>query len=290
MNLDTFFTILFDDNESTCFSSNPKGTSVYGVDSISDVSRWALFFTINPLHPKMDLNPTETYHNPSKPRRADHNVVSYRNILVEMDSIPLDDQEEFIETIGLPYSTSVYSGGKSIHYIISLKTPLTSEIAYRKLVDRVYKALGGKQVVDTSCRNPSRLSRFPEAVRADKDNEVQILLETKTRVSLEDLETWLLSKGVLEVEEVPAYRQPTYTNMVQYGSNYVNSYTLYFITMGAPVGQRNSSLFKAACNLYNCGYTEDQIIDKLSIPSGLEEDEILRTINSAIKKVNKSNP
>lgn len=54
---------------------------------------------------------------------------------------------------------------------------------------------------------------------------------------------------------------------------------------GAPEGERNISLFKAACDLFKCGYNEDEIIDKLERPSGLDNQEVVRTIKSAIRKV-----
>ena len=125
MTISDFFYTLFDENEATCFSSSQTGTKVFDIDTKHEyASKWAVLFCINPLHPTQDLNPTEEYHSADKPRRCDKNVVAYRNILIEMDSIPVEDQAEFIEKTGLPYTTSVFSGGKSIHYIISLKTQL----------------------------------------------------------------------------------------------------------------------------------------------------------------------
>ena len=172
-----FFYTLFNEGEYTSFARHQRGTKVYDIDNTHEsVASWVVFFCINPLHGTKDLNPIEEYHTEDKPRRADANVVVYRNILIEMDSIPVEDQAEFIEKTGLPYTTSVFSGGKSIHYIISLETPIESEKAYRKLVERIHKALGGKSVVDVACKNPSRFSRFPNAQRPDKDNAVQTQL------------------------------------------------------------------------------------------------------------------
>jgi len=284
-----FFYTLFDENEHTCFSENQLGTKIYDIDSkCEEVHKWATFFSINPINPTTDMKPTESYHNVNKPRRADVNVIAYRNILIEMDSIPVEEQNDFIKGIGMPYTTAVFSGNKSIHYIISLVTPVADEKTYRKLVERVYKALGGKGIVDVSCKNPSRFSRLPNAYRADKD-KTQELLFVGERIENSTLDSWLNSRGAKEIEETPnsLNSKRTYSGSVNKNTP-MNGFTLNFIMCGAPEGERNSSLFKASCDLFKCGYTEDQIIERLEKPSGLDSNEVAATIKSAIRKVQNS--
>ena len=207
-----------------------------------------------------------------------------------MDSIPVEDQKEYIEKIGMPYTTAVFSGGKSIHYIISLETPITDEKAYRKLVERIHRACGGKTVVDVACKNPSRFSRFPNARRPDKGDTVQTLITINDRVLNDDLEHWLQSKGVMEVEEKPTYKvgnkeySGEYNNQIN-KNRAMSGFTLNFIMCGAPEGERNLSLFKAACDLFKCGYEFDEVVDRLEGPSGLDHQEVDRTIKSAQRKV-----
>jgi hypothetical protein len=204
MAISDLFFVLFDEGEHTCFSHTNTGTKVYNIDEDHEyAANWAAFYCINPLHPTKDLNPTEEYHNADRPRRCDKNVIVFRNILIEMDSIPVADQAEYIKSIGMPYTTAVFSGGKSNHYIISLETPISDEKAYRKLVERIHRACGGKTVVDVACKNPSRFSRFPNAKRIDKGDTIQTLIDVKQRIKNSDLEAWLLSKGVTEIEERP---------------------------------------------------------------------------------------
>ncbi len=291
-NSDFFFT-LFDENEHTSFARHQQGTKVYNIDEEHEkAANWAVLFCINPLHPTQDMKPTEDYHAADKPRRADVNVVKYRNILIEMDSIPVEDQKEFIEKIRMPFTTATYSGGKSVHYIISLETPIESEKAYRKLVERIHMACGGKTVVDVACKNPSRFSRFPNALRHDKDNKKQDLLIVNERVPNADLEAWLLSRGVKDEPEQSKTNRPVggYDNMYQPNNQInknraMNGFTLNFSMCGAPEGERNLSLFKAACDLFKCGYEEDEVIDRLEGPSGLGRDEVKRTVKSAQRKV-----
>lgn len=293
MNISDFFFTLFDEYEATSFARHQQDTKVFDVDTKhEEAGTWAVLYCINPLHATKDLNPTESYHSKDKPRRADANVVAYRNILVEMDSIPVEDQEEFITKAGLPYSTSVFSGGKSIHYIISLEAPVSDERVYRRLVERVHNALGGKSVVDVSCKNPSRLSRFPNGKRLDKDGVIQTLLSVKGRVPNQVLENWLQSRGIKETEDRPTHNNKTDKKQASGAYNTkidskrtMNGFTLNFIMCGAQKGERNISLFKAACDLFRCGYDKEQVQDRLEGPSGLDQQEVERTIKSAQRKV-----
>src|ERR1700678_1759888 len=173
-----FLVTLFDAEDCTCFSATPRGTDIfafsYGINNVN-----AAFFSINP----MDSSKT----------RADSSVIKYRNILVEFDKMPLNQQDRYVTEIKMPFSTAVFSGSKSVHYIISLEEPLADEQIYRSMVKRVYKAVG-EDKVDVSCKNPSRFSRMPGHIRLDTGKE-QELLTVKSRVPLSTLESWLESRG-----------------------------------------------------------------------------------------------
>ncbi len=132
--------VLFDPGEQICASSTPYGTSILNPMRQS-VPKECLFFSINPLHDD----------------RRDSNVTSFRNILVEMDKLSLIEQYAYIRG-KLPFTSCVYSGGKSLHFIISLQQPCPDEKTYRELVDRIYATV---PECDISCKNPSRFSRLP---------------------------------------------------------------------------------------------------------------------------------
>lgn len=180
-NLTDFLTLLFDREDYTCFTDSPTGTIVSYMPSGKD-----LFFSINPLNALTDLNPTLEYHNANRPRRADHNVTKYRNFLIELDSIPLEEQVEYV-TSKLPVTSIVYSGGKSYHFIISLVNPVPSKAEYDLIFKRIQKLL---PKIDKACKNPSRLSRLPFRVRPETKNE-QSLMALYDRISLETLEPLL---------------------------------------------------------------------------------------------------
>jgi hypothetical protein len=96
----------------------------------------------------------------------------------------------------MPYSTCVFSGGKSLHFIISLETPLESEEEYRCWWKAIFKIMGNRGAgLDKSTVNPSSFSRCPNAYREDKD-QIQHLLKVNARVKNEVMASWFKSHGV----------------------------------------------------------------------------------------------
>lgn len=275
--VEDFYKTVFDAGQSTCFALHAKGTTVYPVTTHD----WPEFFSINALHGTKDLDPTEDYHKPDRPRRADANVICYRSILIEFDKMPLDEQLILVKSIGLPYSTCTFSGSKSYHFLICLEEPLKTREEYDALVKRVYRAFP-EDTVDQANKNPSRLSRVPNNFRMEKHAK-QRLIEVNGRVSNSDLEAWLIGKGV-DVAEPKKIRE---TPLI--GSSSHNTFGLYpetinFINFGAPEGERNQALFKAACNMANAGWSFDDAFDKLQEVSDLPSREFSQTIKSAFKK------
>lgn len=189
MTLNDFINALFDLEDWTCFTDSPFGTSI-----MKWPEKHHLFFSINAMEHLQDLNPTEKWHSKDKPRRADHNVVKYRNIVLEIDSMPLDQQIEYVTKV-VPVTSIVYSGGKSHHFIISLETPLKSKKEYATLVKRLMMAL---PAVDPSTKNPSRLSRLPFRFR-EETGKAQTLIYLGPRIAFDKLDALL-----------PAFEEPVY--------------------------------------------------------------------------------
>lgn len=258
----TFLECLFDSGESTCFSETPRGIAV---GPAHQPFKEEAFFSINPLD--------------SKKTRADSSVLKYRNILLEMDKIPLEHQQAIIQGSQMPYSTAVFSGSKSIHYIISLQEPLVDGQLYRSLVKRVYKAIGN-DLVDHSCKNPSRFSRLPGHIRLDTGKE-QELLYVGERVPLETLEKWLVSRGVGPEEIWDNLTPEARSTFKNPGRLYAG--TKNFLMYGAIRGEWNPKLFKASADLCRCGFTQEEAIAELNKVTGHLDSNDLTTITSAFK-------
>lgn len=166
MSLNNFLDLLFD-GAPTCFADNPHGHRVYDAPVDRDV-----FFCINSLHKDRDLNPTQDWHNPNVGRRSDANVSSFSSFLLEIDSLPLSDQIPYVQSLGIPYTSCVFSGSKSHHFIITLQEPLKTYDEYMAVSRRLHKLC---TKADPSTKNPSRLSRLPFRVRPETGLEQKLL-------------------------------------------------------------------------------------------------------------------
>jgi hypothetical protein len=168
-NLADFASTLFEPGEWTCFTTSPFGVDTTSVEEMISGQPTA-YFTINALRPGS--------------RRSDNNVVSFRNFLVECDDGPLKEQHDYIKFLNVPYSTLMFSGSKSLHYIISLTEPLPNKAMYAATAKRIHKVI---EKCDHMTKNPSRLSRWPGHFRADKQ-QLQHLLEVNRRNHLRRVE------------------------------------------------------------------------------------------------------
>lgn len=175
-----FLETLFESSELVCVSEHPYGVFLSEQHAIK---KGAVFFSINPMHTS----------------RADANVTCYRNILLEIDSLPLDQQLAYIQ-YKVPVTSIVYSGGKSYHFIISLAEPCSTKDEYDLLVKRLHKLL---PKVDPTTKNPSRFSRMPGTVRPDT-GKLQELLFLGSRISRATLEALLPPADISKTYEQQA--------------------------------------------------------------------------------------
>jgi hypothetical protein len=276
-----FLNVLFDEGELTCFAKDAKGTRVY---SALTPPAGAEFFCINPLDSK-DNNPTQEWHSAHSPRRADCNVTKFRNILIEMDNIELEVQLNLIKESGLPFTTAVYSGGKSIHFIISLETALTSKDEYTALVCKVYKALNFIRpgAVDKANKNPSRLSRLANSLRKDKI-KIQKLLVLGSRVKNKILLDWIEENCPQEVLERPISK----TTAIYNNNGRLSPWARNVLMGGVQAGERNVTCFRLACEFAKLGMDSNEAFGTIASITDLPKEELKATIKSAYSYVKAS--
>lgn len=106
----------------------------------------------------------------------DENCLYHTRFLFEMDSVPLKEQCELVQTLKDNITRVVYSGSKSLHTIIEFD-PQYEQFCkdHYKQIWRLLNDLhfGGK--CDTQCVNPSRLTRTYGVVRASTGREQRLL-------------------------------------------------------------------------------------------------------------------
>lgn len=144
----------------------------------------APYFAINPIDQLTNRN-----ERGDKTLRAAMNVTAFRNFLFEIDSLDIYEQEPLVRYLHskLPFAQVTYSGGSSLHAIVSVADTLPFQphtedgIALYKqawralntyLTELASAHLGEDcpgRVFDPSCKDPCRLSRTPNAMRPDTD-------------------------------------------------------------------------------------------------------------------------
>lgn len=292
--ISSFWTTLFDPEDRTCFALNKFGTSLSNVSSARiDVPRYRdlQYFSINAMEGDS---------------RADLNVTKHRNILVEFDKIPLDEQLKVVQRMGLPYSTRVFSGSKSFHFIISLEEPLRDRDIYDFSVEWIYNILE-PHGVDTQTSNPSRFSRVPggtnqkeHKVLDDEGNVVledgkpklkimyseQKLISVGPRVPNETLEAWLLSHP--EHQPIPMIYERIIILSDHAAPHLLTPWTKHLLANGINNGKRNAEVFKMGFDFVKCGFTCEEAVSYFAQNAKQLGDFTLAEAEAAIKSAYKT--
>ncbi len=106
---------------------------------------------------------------------TDADVSAYRFLLVESDFLPPEIQLSMIATLSLPVAAIISSGGRSYHAWIRFEVKDAG--SYSRDAGRLFRTLAAYGF-DRANANPSRLSRFPGALRrigAEGDGRQRLL-------------------------------------------------------------------------------------------------------------------
>lgn len=191
--------------------------------------------------------------NPIEGIRNDENCVRYRNFLVEMDDRPLAQQLKYVEDMGMPFSAAVFSGGKSIHFLISLDKDLPNEETYRIIAEWILNIM---TAADQQTKNPSRMIRIPGAMR--DNGKQQRLVRFNGTVKLDDLKKWLSRREDLmpkpEKKNVPTGDVPSPEKL--------KKWVMRALKNGIDESKgRNKQWFTIACEFALAGYSVEDATD-----------------------------
>jgi hypothetical protein len=256
--------VLFDADEIIGFKPDP-----YKLTNIPNSN--TEYFVINPLR--------------SLDNASIDNVATYRNILIELDKFELQQQEELIEEyLELPFTTKVFSGKKSYHYILSLEDPLPNLDAYKKLTSYIYAIV---EHMDTACRNANRLSRLAGSLRSD--GHVQALMAVNGRVSAFRLYNWIFNKWghKIATHNVPVLKY----DILESKKDDIGRRTKELIETGnTDLNSRHAALVKAAVDMGHAKWplskielTLQEIAIKLGISNRGDVDGIIRWLSKSFR-------
>lgn len=215
--------------------------------------------------------------NPIQGFRIDANCTAYRNFLIEMDVGSLKQQLEYIKALNMPYSACVFSGSKSLHFLISLDTDLPNETTWRKLFQWMLNVV---TLADQQAKNPSRSIRIPGGIR--EPGKIQRLVEMKGPVKLADLAKWLSKYEHLKPKPIEK-REPS----GDCDFSKLNGWAKKKLIDGIRSPGRNQQWFSMGCEMALAGYSLDSTIDILSEffteENDFKEREWLSSIKSGFK-------
>jgi hypothetical protein len=218
--------------------------------------------------------------NPIKGWRQDMNCTAFRSFLVEMDYGPLAQQLAYAKRIGLPYSAVIFSGNKSLHFLITLDSDLPDEETWRKIAEWI---LGVATMADQKTKNPSRSIRIPGAFR--EPDKQQKIVEFHGAISLKDLGAWLSkhpeAKPVVREKRVPSGKLDF---------DRIKPWCRDLLINGLKADKgRNQQWFAIACEFALAGFSEDDTLDILSEffspDRDFKEREWKRCIRSGFEKI-----
>jgi hypothetical protein len=240
---------------------------------------------VNLVHPSQDKpirkvrtsNLTMLCINAVKGWRRDNQVTSHRNFLFELDVGSLSSQLRYVHDLGLQTSAAIFSGNKSIHFLVCLDQSI-DEKTYRQLY---IWALSIGTLFDQNCKNSSRSVRIPGNVRSDTD-KVQKLIRLDSRVKLDDFMAWLNKYPHLRPKEREERKGLTSEKDYDRLSKWARGQFKYGIDFSSG---RNKGWFSLGCDLCKAGYSEDEAVEILTEyfieEHDFKEKEFLMSIHSA---------
>ena len=184
-----FLEVLFDPNDKVVFGDSPK-TCNKPIDAIP--------FFLNTNAMQFAINPFDKW-------RDTDNLKGIVNLLFEIDEDQLgnkvdeETQEKLFLDSGIPFSTMVSSGNKSVHVIVRLTEPLENGELQERVWFTVARALAKHGIIaDKRARLLTQISRVPGSIRK-KTGLMQTLKHIRKRVSLQELTEWIHAND----EEIP---------------------------------------------------------------------------------------
>lgn len=190
--------LMFRPGETVCVSHNKFGYHSIPLEEILNKDTVTLVPTVESCEKRnIEWGPDTFEHkktdelllvalNPIKGYREDINATAYRNFLIEIDTGPLAQQLAYAKQLEIPYSAVVFSGNKSLHFLVSLDQDLPSYDVYYHLAEWTLKIV---TLADQMTKNPSRSIRIPGAER--EPGKRQGLVDYRGPVSLKDFSNWL---------------------------------------------------------------------------------------------------
>ena len=182
-----FIEALFDDGDRVAFGEKPISCNK-PVDPIP--------FFLNTEAEQFCINPLDKWRNTE-------NITGIVNLLFEVDEdingnkVDEETQEKLFLDSGIPFTTMVSSGNKSVHVILRFTEPFEDGELQERWWKSIAVALNKHGIkADPRARLLTQISRVPCSIRS-KTGEVQTLKHIRNRVSHLEVLEWLTINDVV---------------------------------------------------------------------------------------------
>lgn len=258
-NQSAFWQLLFRSDEwvNVCYS-RVQETKSYPVEIFDFENLDSKYACINPLKP----NTT----------RRTPNIAEFRNFLVEFDDgSSIEEQLKRVADLHLPFTTAVFSGNKSVHFVIAFQQGVP-EAKYRELARRMAAVIPG---VDKACLEPCRLTRVPNKFLGQR------LLETRPPITCEHLEIWLTMQGLPKPDSADSLK----ATLSKGGPTTMTQLTRDYLDGKIPSEEAHRAMLATIRNLLELGFEPEEVYDAIAEARGVEDRKTRHSIWRAIKWV-----
>lgn len=270
-----FLSLLFNIGEKACF-----GTHVKEHKFIEYVDSMQASQSLQSME-RVSLNPLVS-------ERKDENVTSFRNFMIESDTLSFAEARELMRKYNVPVSCEVFSGNKSLHFYVCLEYDIGSIDLYKYIARWILNILGSKVgLVDGKTINPSRLARLGGGIN-NTTNKRQDFRTVYGRIPNKGLEQWLLQ--FLEFQP-KLYQNDFKIRSTEPNPHLLKHWVKHCLEEGSYNGKRNSFYHEAAYDFAACGFDANQCVEYIIKNSrnmyegDFSEDELKNAVYSAYRRL-----
>lgn len=214
-------------------------------------------------------------------------IIQRDHFLIDFDTVSTIEEtekiarkaKEWLKSLGWPDPLFACSGN-GFHLVYNMRpTAISNEFYIKNALEAIANRFS-TLVIDTKVANAARHARLYGTLNnKEGSRSVSYIIERP--------------QGELSIEKVKELSDTLERPQVEINqqTDSLSLQTLEYLKRGAPAGNRNNTLFMAACNFAKCGYSQEVATARLTPPSqasGLSTYEINRTIYSAYSKDRKS--
>lgn len=261
----------------------PLGSLDPQLPNIIDMNRKGYNCYVAPAVRNRKYEPEQHINERGKPykkylRGKAHDAIWINALWVDVD-VPGDaGYHQLIDNLVPPSILITTGGGWHGYWLLTEPLAITDE--NRVMVKRTLKGLALACGGDTKVADFARIMRIPGTVntKPGRGQTCQVVDFIPAQFHYDEME---IGYAPLAAPKLPEVKR----HLPDYAYEHIPNWVADYIQNGRAEGQRNQTLFQAACDCFNNGMSEsevDSLLHGRAASDGLTEHEITGTIHSAL--------